>query len=602
MSTQTAQTPDLKPARSSSEASLPDGPRVQHQLASLVENAKGEMRPLMEFLRALLNARALALFPASAGVSSVVVTTRGILATSLEPLGERLASATSAVVEPAEALGKDAYTLAVPVRRDDHPLWVLIAQLFVPNARDLQAYLVILQSVAGYLLYREQRLVTEDTHWVLTRTSGLLDVFRRAGSEEDHEKACRIAVDALRDFMGCSSVVYGRKSHGGIRLRTISGVQKIDSKSPSHQPIETALHEAVLLEQKIEYPENKSAVAHELLQKQIKTTRLVSQPFHEGVIHFQWEGEPDPRTPALVNAALPFIPPLFELIERAKPNPVVYFTRRFWKKLSTNRRRAIITGCLLLAGLLAFPFHYSVRCDCRLVPRTKRIIAAPFDGQLGRTNVQPGDSVKDDQALVALDNRELKLKEAELIAARDQALKKRDRAMSAPDGADFSAAQVAAFEAQSVSEELSLVQRKLSVLEIKAPLAGVIVSGDLRRSEGQPVRQGQVLFEIAPLEEMLVEIDVSDREYNRVRKDMPVAFRLEAFGGWEGDSRIERIYPQSEQRNTANVFVVEAPVLKGAPELRPGMRGRAVIESDRRPLIWILGHRLIEWVQTTLWW
>ena len=94
---------------------------------------------------------------------------------------------------------------AVPVQRDSHPLWVLIAQFIVPNARDVQAYLMILQSVAGYLLYREQRVVTEDIHWVLARTSGLLDVFRRAGAEEDYEKACRIAVDALRDYPGLSN-------------------------------------------------------------------------------------------------------------------------------------------------------------------------------------------------------------------------------------------------------------------------------------------------------------------------------------------------------------------------------------------------------------
>ncbi len=138
---------------------LPDGPRVQEQLAALTES--GELRPLIEFLRALLNARALAIFPGSenAGAASVVVTTRGILATALAPIGERLANTVAAVVEPAPSLGEEGYTLAVPVRRDEHPLWVLIAQLVVPNARDLQAFLVILQTVAGYLLYREQRLV-----------------------------------------------------------------------------------------------------------------------------------------------------------------------------------------------------------------------------------------------------------------------------------------------------------------------------------------------------------------------------------------------------------------------------------------------------------
>jgi multidrug efflux pump subunit AcrA (membrane-fusion protein) len=296
------------------------------------------------------------------------------------------------------------------------------------------------------------------------------------------------------------------------------------------------------------------------------------------------------------------VPPLFRLLERARPNPAAFLVRRTWRNATRNGRRAIVVGAILLAVLLAWPFHYTIRTDCRLVPKVKRTVAAPFDGQLGRSRVQPGDNVAAGDALVVMENRELKLKQAELTASRDQALKKRDRAMNSREGADFSAAQVAAFEAEGIIQELALVDRKLAMLEVKAPIAGMVVSGDLRRAEGQPTRQGQVLFEIAPLSDMIVELDVPDREVSRVRTGMPVSFRVEAFGGWSGGSRIERLHPQSEQRDGANVFIAEAPVAKGAPELRPGMRGRASIEADRRPLIWIIGHRFVDWVETTLLW
>ena len=410
----TANQPQHRVAAQPPPPGLPDGPRVQEQLASLTEG--GEVRPLLEFLRALLNARALAIFPTSdrPGAASVTITTRGILATSLEPLAERLGKAKAAVVEPAESLGAEGYTIAVPVQRDSHPLWVLIAQFVVPNARDVQGYLVILQSVAGYLLYREQRVVTEDIHWVLARTSGLLDVFRRAGAEEDYEKACRIAVDALRDYLGCSRVVYA----DGARLAAISGVSKLDAKSPTHQPTETAVREAVLEAERIDFPENESALAHELLATAVGAVRITTLPFGERACLFQWSDEPDHRTPALLDAALPFVQPLFDLLERAKPNPAAFFVRRVWGKATANKRRAIVGGLVALAALLVWPVHYSIKCDCRLVPKTKRVIAAPFDGLLGRTKVQPGDRVKEGDPLVTLDSRELKLKEAELFFRR----------------------------------------------------------------------------------------------------------------------------------------------------------------------------------------
>lgn len=582
------------------QATLPDGPKVQDQLASLAE--RGELRGVLDFLRALLNARVVALFPgsANAGAGSVVVTTRGILASSLAPLGERLADSAAAVVEPAAALGEGGYTIAVPVRHEERAMWVLIAQLAVPNARDLQAYLVILQTVAGYLLYREQRLVTQDVGWVLERTSGLLDLYRKAGAEEDYDKAARVAVEGLRDYLGCSRVIYSARGH----LRAISGVQRVDTKSPSHQPVEAAMREAVLNRARIDFPENSHAVAHELLAKQSGAIRISTLPLpsEKGGLLLEWMTEPDRRTPALLEAALPFVPPLFRLLERARPNPAIFFIRRTWRKATASRRRAVAGGALAAIALLAFPFHYDIKCDCKLIPVVQRVVAAPFEGQLGRTRVQPGDRVKEGDILVVLDNRDLKLKEAELSAARDQALKKRDRAMSSADGADFAAAQLAALEAETSAQELALVQRKLGMLEVRAPITGVVVSGDLRRAEGQPVRQGQPLFEIAPLDAMLVEIAVPDREVGRVRAGMPMSFRLEAHGGWRGDTQVSRVYPRSEQREGANVFIAEAPVQGLAPGLRPGMKGRASVQSDRRPLVWQLGHRLADWVETTLWW
>jgi hypothetical protein len=130
------------------------------------------------------------------------------------------------------------------------------------------------------------------------------------------------------------------------------------------------------------------------------------------------------------------------------------------------------------------------------------------------------------------------------------------------------------------------------------------VSGDLRRAEGLPVQQGQVLFEVAPLDRMIVEIDVPDREISRVRPRQEVRFRLEAFGGQRWTTTLDKVHPQSEQRDGHNVFVCEAAIDNDAHglDLRPGMRGRAVIESDLRPLIWILGHRLWDFVDETLFW
>ena len=598
-------------------AQLPDARRLHAQLAALVEQEDGggvELRPLLEFMRAMLGARAVALVPVGeqTGLTTCAVTTRGILASSLTARVARLDARESAV-QPAPELSADGYTLAAPVRREGAPLCWLLAQVVVPNPRDLQAYLVLLQALGGFVLYREQRRSTREIQWALERTVGLLGVFRRAGSELDFDKACRIAVDALRDYFGCARVSLGAKRRDGVQLRAISGIGHIDPKNPAHQPVEAAMREAMSAERRIDFtaaaPRAVDTVAHELLQQKCGASALSTIPLARGrgAVLLEWSADSPPtaRFAALVDAGEPFVGTLFDLLERAKPNRAMFVARRIWGDLAKSRQRAVIVGVVAFAVLLAWPFHDSIRADCRLAPTVKRVVAAPFQGQLKRSFVRPGDHVTEGQALAEMDNRELVLKEGELSAARERALKQRDKAMSNEgEGADFAAAQLANFEAQSIGQDLELARRRIAMLEIKAPIAGVVVSGDLRRAEGLPVPQGHVLYEVAPLDEMILEIDVPDREISRVNTRRPVRFRLEAFAGESWSGRLEKVHPQSEQRDGHNVFIGEAAVRNADSrfDLRPGMRGRAVIEGDRRPLLWIVGHRLWEFVVTTLFW
>ncbi len=582
----------------------PDAQRLQAQLAAQAESTAIE--PLLHLMRALLAARTVALIPVS-GKEVVVGVTGGALSKLCEALDPA-----KAMVLPAVNLGPEGYTLAVPVWREGRFAGWLLAQLVVAQARDLQAFVVLLQSFAGYVLYRAQRLAVAELHSVLERTGALLELFRRSGTELDFDQACRMALDALCADVGCTRACLGIRRRGAVRVIAISGTARVDPKSPTHEPLEAAMREAMSAARPLDFtaatPRSDATVAHELLQEQCGAARLLTLPLprNRGAVVLEWSTAPDPASTPVAEAAAPFVPVLFELLDRARPNPALFAVQRVWRRASASRRRAVIAGAAALAVLLACPFQYRIGADCRIAPTVKQVVAAPFDGQLRKSLVRPGDSVKEGDLLGELDNRELKLKEAELTAARERALKERDRAMTGTEkseGADFAAAQVANFEAQSVGQELELVRRKLDMLQVKAPLAGVVVSSDLRRSEGQPVPRGQVLWEIAPLDAVIVEIDVPDRDISHVQEGQPVSMRLEAFGGGHWESKLRRVHPQSEQRDGKNVFIAEADIaVDRVGELRPGMRGRATVVTARKPLIWIIGHRFWDWLVTSLFW
>ena len=599
----------------STDVGAPDPLKIQAQLAALAE--AGEWRPFLDYLRILLNAKALALFPTDSlsGLGSCVVATRGVLASSLAELAVSLGPCTAAFTQPAPELGPNGFTFGIPISREDRPLYLFLVQLVLPSPNDLRVHLVILQTVAGFILYREQFRRIDQLHQALERTSSFLNIFRQAGIESDSSKAERVVVDALRDYVGCSRVVFGIKKASGIRIRTVSGVSKMDGKSTRNLPYEAAMKETLTAGKRVDFAAGSRAGTHsvalEILQQRSGASHLTAVPlsassgdFH-GVMVFEWEFPPSDESRVLLEAAVPFLSALFDLMERSRVNPWVSSARNFWSQSSANRRRVL--GFIVLAGvaLLAFPFHYQIRADCRLVPTVKRVVASPFTGELRESLVRPGDRVIRGQKLAEMDNRDLKLHEAELIASRDRSFKQRDRAMSnTGEGPDYAAAQVAQLEGQSIDQDLQLVRRKIALLAIESPLDGVVVFGDLRRAKGVPVQQGQVLFEVAPLDEMIVEIDLPDRDVSYVRPGLPVSFRLDAFAGETWRAHLERVHPQAEQRDNRNVFICEAAVSngKGGLDLRPGMRGRATISGDRHPLIWILTHRLWEFIVTTLFW
>lgn len=592
------------PATGVSAEMAPDAQRLQAQFAAQAEGKS--QRPFLQLLQKLMTARTVALIPQQGEELLVGAAWPGLkkLREAFDPV--------KAMALPAPALGQDGYTLVVPLYRENQHTGWLATQLSVPNARDLQAFVVLLQGVAGYIAYHDQRTATEKLHGVLERTSAFLDLFRRVGSELDFNLACRQGLDALCADIGCTRATLGLKRRRTLRTIAISGTTQIDPKSLHHQPYEAAMREALLGKEPIDFtastPRTDMTAAHEILKEKTGAARLLTLPLphSRGALVLEWTKPPDATSELVSKAAAPFIPALFALLDRARPNPVFFAVHRFWVRATANRRRAIIIAASLLTLLLVFPFHYRISTDCRIAPSVKRVIAAPFDGQLKKSFVRPGDTVKEGDPLGEMDNRELKLKEAELVASQERATKQRDRAMSGAEkgeGADFAAAQVANFEAQSIGQELELVRRRLEMLSVKAPISGVVVSGDLRRAEGLPVPRGQIMWEIAPLDALIVEIDVPDREVSRVANDQPVYIKLEAFGGGRWESKVQRIHPQSEQRDGSNVFIAEADIsTQQTANLRPGMRGRAIIESHRRPLIWILAHKFWDWLVTTLFW
>jgi multidrug efflux pump subunit AcrA (membrane-fusion protein) len=128
----------------------------------------------------------------------------------------------------------------------------------------------------------------------------------------------------------------------------------------------------------------------------------------------------------------------------------------------------------------------------------------------------------------------------------------------------------------------------------------MVVVGDLEKAEGAPLSMGQALFEIAPLDAMVVEFAVPEEDIAHVREGMTVRFRLDAYPGRQWEGRIDRIHPRAEQREQQQVFVAQLAMENPAQLWKPGMSGRAKIVAPHRPLGWVLLHKA--WERTAMKW
>jgi multidrug efflux pump subunit AcrA (membrane-fusion protein) len=152
-----------------------------------------------------------------------------------------------------------------------------------------------------------------------------------------------------------------------------------------------------------------------------------------------------------------------------------------------------------------------------------------------------------------------------------------------------------------VTAELELIDAQLERTRLVAPFAGVVVRGDLSQSLGTPVKRGDLLFEVAPLDGYRIILKVDQRDIAEPAPGQHGQLALAALPGETLPFTVERITPVSIPEDGRNYFRVEAHLDEPLPGLRPGMEGVAKIEVGARNIVWIWTHGLVDWLRLSTW-
>jgi multidrug resistance efflux pump len=241
---------------------------------------------------------------------------------------------------------------------------------------------------------------------------------------------------------------------------------------------------------------------------------------------------------------------------------------------------------------------YRVSATTVIEPAIRRAAVAPFGGYIVEARVRAGDLVARGQVLCVLDDREMRLERLKWLSQHEQLLKQHQQALAARKAAEV---RILSAQIDQARAQLALLDDQLSRTQVLAPFDGVVVSGDLSQTLGAPVEQGQVLFEVAPLDAYRVILQVDEGDIADVAVGQRGHLLLSGFPTERLPLTVEKLTPVSTAREGRNFFRVEAQLETTPVQLRPGMEGVGKIAIDRRLLIWIWTHQLTDWLRLFLW-
>lgn len=509
------------------------------------------------------------------------------------------------------------YAVSYPILIDNILHGVVALEVFAESEAELAACMEQLQWGVSWLEIFILRKQSDDSSIQLSGMKSSFDLLASVLAEERFTEASMIFVTELATLMKCDRVSLGFMKKNHVNVETISHSASFGKQMNLVRFICDAMEEAILQRSELIYPlpsEAKTLVTrdHEELSRQqsgesILTIPLQNQGNYYGALTLE-----RPSDIPFIDEELKICRGIFALVApvlEAKRQNDRLLILKVLDSLQKQIERFLGAGyvgrkliALLIIALLVFlakaTGEYRLTATTTLEPLVRRSIASPFNGYVKDAAVRSGDLVKKGAVLCSLDARDLYLERSKWLNQQTQYQRQRQEAIATNDRAK---ANIISSQLDQAGAQLDLVQSQLKRTNLVAPFDGIVVSGDLSQRIDGSVEQGEVLFELAPLNFYRIILQVDEYRIADISVGQRGVLVLPALMGRNFEFEINKITPISSQKEGKNYFRVEAKLLKTSDDLRPGMEGIGKISVDRRRLISIWTRDLTDWIRMKVW-
>lgn len=275
-------------------------------------------------------------------------------------------------------------------------------------------------------------------------------------------------------------------------------------------------------------------------------------------------------------------------------------------KASTGHgRRAWWIAAGLTAAALAFVIRVPLRivAPCEVIATTPRAITAPLDGVIESLRVEPGEEVATDAVLAAYDPR---------VALED--LRVATRRLAETE-ADLRRLQVRALDDVGARRRMAILtnrraqdrirlesaQERVERLRVRAPVAGTVVVEDPEAWRGRPVQLGERILTLIDPSRTRLRIWLPQSDNIPFASNAPARIILGADPVGARPARLTYVAVQSQRGpDGLSGFPCEADWEDGAPAVKVGLTGTAILRGKRVSLAYFLLRKPLLWLRAAV--
>ena len=156
-----------------------------------------------------------------------------------------------------------------------------------------------------------------------------------------------------------------------------------------------------------------------------------------------------------------------------------------------------------------------------------------------------------------------------------------ERLKDGPDADDITAAQA----------RIDAIQASLELAQLKAPFPGTIT--EVRSIVGDLVSPGTTSFRIDDLSHLLVDVQVTEVDINRIRIDQPLTLSFDAILNTEYQGKVIEVSRVGSLTSGLVNFTVTVELLDADQSIRPGMTAAANIIIEQIPNALLVPNRAV---------